>query len=50
MEDIERRLVEQALEQCHGNQSQASRLLNISRDALRYKMKKFGLDGGEASA
>jgi DNA-binding NtrC family response regulator len=25
-----------------GNQTQAARLLDISRDALRYKLKKFG--------
>ena len=27
----------------HGNQTQAARLLDISREALRYKLKKFGL-------
>lgn len=43
LEEIERLLVERALEQCHGNQSRAARLLDISRDAMRYKMKKFGL-------
>jgi DNA-binding protein Fis len=32
-----------ALQQSHGNQIKAAKLLNISRDALRYKMKKFGL-------
>ncbi len=37
-------LVEQALKQAHGNQSEAARLLDISRDALRYKMKKFRLE------
>jgi Zn-dependent peptidase ImmA (M78 family) len=29
------------------NQIKAAKLLNISRDALRYKMKKFGLAHGE---
>ncbi|HVC00242.1 MAG TPA: sigma-54 dependent transcriptional regulator [Candidatus Dormibacteraeota bacterium] len=43
LEEIERSMVVLALEQSHGNQTQASRLLDISRDALRYKMKKFGL-------
>ena len=31
----------------HGNQIKAAKLLNISRDALRYKMKKFGLGHSE---
>lgn len=43
LREVERRMVEQALERAAGNQSQAARLLRISRDALRYKMKKFGL-------
>jgi len=32
-----------ALEKARGNQSQAARALGIGRDALRYKMKKYGL-------
>jgi len=40
---MEHEMVRQALERAAGNQSQAARLLSISRDALRYKMKKFGL-------
>jgi len=43
LREVERDLVRQALEQAHGNQSRAGRLLGISRDALRYKMKKFGM-------
>src|SRR5215471_14814193 len=43
LEDVEHALVELALHQSHGNQIKAAKLLNISRDALRYKMKKFGL-------
>ena len=35
-------LVELALRQANGNQTPAARLLDISRDALRYNMKKFG--------
>jgi len=42
LESLEREMVRQALEQTHGNQTRAARLLDISRDALRYKMKKFG--------
>jgi len=43
LEGIEQRMVELALRASGGNQTQAARLLDISRDALRYKMKKFGL-------
>ena len=43
LEEVERALVELALQQAGGNQTHAARLLDISRDALRYKMKKFGL-------
>jgi transcriptional regulator with PAS, ATPase and Fis domain len=41
--DQERRLVVQALERCGGNQTQAARLLRVTRDTLRYKIKKFNL-------
>lgn len=47
LEDIEHALVKLALQQAHGNQIKAAKLLNISRDALRYKMKKFGLSHSE---
>jgi DNA-binding NtrC family response regulator len=36
-------MVELAMRQANSNQTQAARLLDISRDALRYKLKKFGL-------
>jgi DNA-binding NtrC family response regulator len=39
----ERQLVASTLEKAKGNQSQAARALGIGRDALRYKMKKYGL-------
>lgn len=41
--DHERTLLKQALEKCKGNQTQAAKLLHITRDTLRYKMKKFNL-------
>ena len=44
LEEVERELVGLALKQTGGNQTHAARLLDISRDALRYKMKKFGFD------
>ncbi len=41
--DQERRLVEEALRESGGNQSEAARHLGIGRDALRYKMKRYNL-------
>jgi two-component system response regulator AtoC len=43
LEDNERSLLAKALEKTNGNQTQAARLLRITRDTLRYKMKKFNL-------
>ena len=43
LEEVERELVEMAMAQANGNQTHAADLLDISRDALRYKLKKFGL-------
>jgi two-component system, NtrC family, response regulator AtoC len=43
LEDNERSLLAKALEKTAGNQTQAARLLRITRDTLRYKMKKFNL-------
>jgi DNA-binding NtrC family response regulator len=43
LHDVQYELVRQALERTGGNQSKAARLLRISRDALRYRMKTFGL-------
>ena len=47
LEEVERAMVELAMRQANGNQTQAARLLDISRDALRYKLKKFGLIHGD---
>jgi len=43
LERMELDMVRQALEKAGGNQTRAARLLSISRDALRYKIKKFNL-------
>ncbi|MBW2094789.1 MAG: sigma 54-interacting transcriptional regulator [Deltaproteobacteria bacterium] len=40
----EEELICQALRDCNGNVSRASRDLGISRQLLHYKMKKYGLD------
>ena len=41
--DLEKSLIEQALAQAGGNQVRAAKLLGLSRDALRYRMEKYGL-------
>ncbi|MGH9541269.1 MAG: sigma-54-dependent transcriptional regulator [Terriglobales bacterium] len=51
LDEIEKILVAEALHQAHGNQSRAARLLDVSRDTIRYAMKKHGLqdsDDGDA--
>ena len=45
LEEVERAMVELAMRQANNNQTHAARLLDISRDALRYKLKKFDLGG-----
>jgi two-component system, NtrC family, response regulator AtoC len=44
LEEVEREFVRQALELTHGNQTRAARLLGLTRDELRYRVKKFGLN------
>jgi two-component system response regulator AtoC len=44
MEKVEEDLVRQALDLSGGNQTKAARLLAISRDSLRYRMQKFGIE------
>lgn len=43
LEAVEEEIVRQAMSLAGGNQSGAARLLDISRDTLRYKLKKFGM-------
>ena len=43
------KMIAKARSHANGNQTHAARLLDMSRDALRYKLKKFELVGaGEA--
>lgn len=44
LEEIEKMLIEQALKMAKGNKSRAAELLSISRDTLKYRMKKFELE------
>ena len=43
LEDHERELLTDALARAGGNQSEAARILRISRDRMRYKMAKYNL-------
>ncbi len=42
-EEIEKNIILQSLEKHADNQTKAARFLHLSRDTLRYRMKKFGL-------
>src|SRR5262249_53774927 len=41
LEEVETSLVRQAIERSAGNQTRAAELLGISRDQLRYRLKKL---------
>lgn len=43
LEDVEVHLIRRAMEFTQGNQAQSGRLLGLSRDALRYRLEKYGL-------
>ena len=43
LDELERELVRQAIERTQGNRTRAAALLGLSRDALRYRLEKFGL-------
>lgn len=43
MDEVERSLLEEALRLSNGDRNQAGRLLGVERNALRYKLNKYGL-------
>lgn len=43
LEKLEAQLLRQAMERARQNQSQAAKMLNLSRDRLRYRLQKHGL-------
>jgi len=45
--DLERDLIEQTLRACDNNVSETARRLGITRDILRYRMKKYHIQRGE---
>lgn len=44
MEDVERRILENALREARYNKTEAARKLGITFRSLRYKLKKYGID------
>jgi len=42
--ELERHYIEKAMERTSGNQTEAAKLLSISRDQLRYRLEKYDLD------
>ena len=41
--ELERRMVAEALQRAGGNQSQAARMLGLTEQSLRYRIRKYGL-------
>lgn len=44
MQELERRLLIQALERANGNRTRAGQLLGMNRDQVRYRIEKFNLE------
>jgi len=47
LKEIEKALIENALISTRGNQSKAAKLLKISRETFKYRMRKYGVRYGE---
>jgi DNA-binding NtrC family response regulator len=43
---VERSMIERAMREAGGNQTRAAQKLGISRDTLRYRLKKYGIRAG----
>jgi DNA-binding protein Fis len=43
----EKTMIERALRESGGNQTRAAKRLGITRDTLRYRLKKFGIQLGD---
>jgi DNA-binding NtrC family response regulator len=43
---MERSMIERAMREAGGNQTRAAQRLGISRDTLRYRLKKYGIQAG----
>jgi two-component system response regulator AtoC len=44
---IKKRMMLEALDQTHGNKSQAAKLLGVTRDQFNYALKKYGLEADQ---
>ena len=49
VEGLERRMIKEALKRAEGIQTRAADFLGITERALRYKLKKYGLQGDDTS-
>lgn len=47
LREIEKALIENALISTRGNQSKAAKLLKISRETFKYRMRKYGINYGQ---
>jgi two-component system NtrC family response regulator len=47
LEDLEKRMIAEAMEKANDHQSRAAACLGISERMLRYKLKKYGLKAGQ---
>jgi transcriptional regulator with PAS, ATPase and Fis domain len=50
LEEVEKELIKMSLNRWGGNQTKAAECLRMSRDTLRYRMKKYGLTGDDGKA
>jgi len=50
IEDVEKELILRTLRSCHGNQTHAAQILKITRRALGYRLKRFGLQESDLKA
>jgi transcriptional regulator with GAF, ATPase, and Fis domain len=47
VEEIEKRIIQNTLDKYRGNKSKTARMLGLSRDGLRKKMIRYGMQAGE---
>jgi len=47
VEDLEKQLIQQALERTHGVKKRAAELLNVSFRSFRYRLEKYAMNGRE---
>ena len=50
VEDVEKAMLQEALEKARGNVSEAARLLKITRNTLRYRMGKYNITAPDESS